>query len=117
MSKHRNKNSINRKKSYKKSNLKNLTLSLFKHKKIFTTTNNAKLLKKKTDKIINLYKTRTLISKRFISSFLGNKKYLKLVELIVNKNNNLNSGYTKVLKYGNRKGDNASISFIGFINF
>ncbi len=112
--KHRNKININKNKSLKKALRKNLILSLFKHKKIITTNSNVKKIKGKIDKLINLFKKNTLYGKRRISSFLGKKSYLKLVEDVANKSSSINCGYIKIIKYKNRRGDNAKISLLMF---
>ena len=104
---------LNRTKSHRKALLMNLANSLFHHESIKTTNTKAMVLKRVAEKLITLAKRKDLHSMRLAFSFLRDKAIVrKLFTEIGDRYNAINGGYTRVLKIGNRKGDNAPMAII-----
>lgn len=104
---------LNRTKSHRKALLMNLANSLFHHESIKTTSTKAMELKKVAERLITLAKRKDLHSLRLAFSFLRDKAVVrKLFTDIGERYSAINGGYTRVLKIGNRKGDNAPMALI-----
>ncbi len=117
---HRKKgNTLGRKASHRKALLKNLAKSLVRYEIIQTTDTKAKELSRYADKLITLGKRGTLHARRQALSKLGGDKELvgKLFDDLAEREEiaDRNGGYTRVIKLGNRQGDNASVSRISFV--
>ncbi len=92
------------------------------HGKIVTTHAKAKELQKKMDRLVTLGKKGTVQARRDAAKILRNVKVeegktavQKLFDEISPKYAERNGGYTRVLKFGNRKGDATPISIITFV--
>ncbi|HBA54716.1 50S ribosomal protein L17 [Syntrophorhabdus aromaticivorans] len=106
-------NTLNRTKSHRRALLMNLANSLFHHESIKTTSTKAMELRKVADRLITLAKRKDVHSLRLAFSFLRDKKVVnKLFSDIGDRYTAINGGYTRVLKIGNRKGDNAPMAII-----
>ncbi len=104
---------LNRRKSHRKALLKNLANALFLHESIKTTSVKAMVLRRVADRLITLAKRKDLHSMRLAFSVLRDKEMVKkLFGDIGERYAAINGGYTRVLKLGNRKGDNAPMSLI-----
>lgn len=104
---------LNRTKSHRKALLMNLANSLFHHESIKTTNPKAMELKRVAERLITLAKRKDLHSLRLAFSFLRDKNVVrKLFNDIGERYSAINGGYTRVLKIGNRKGDNAPMALI-----
>lgn len=104
---------LNRTKSHRKALLMNLANSLFHHESIKTTNPKAMELKRVAERLITLAKRKDLHSLRLAFSFLRDKNVVrKLFSDIGDRYSEINGGYTRVLKIGNRKGDNAPMALI-----
>ena len=104
---------LNRTKSHRKALLKNLANALLNHERIKTTSPKALELKKVTDRLITLAKRKDMHSMRLAFGMLRDKEMVrKLFTDIGERYGAVNGGYTRVLKIGNRKGDNAPMSII-----
>ena len=104
---------LNRTKSHRKALLMNLANALFNHESIKTTNTKAMVLKRVAERLITLAKRKDLHSMRLAFSFLRDKAIVrKLFSEIGDRYNAINGGYTRVLKIGNRKGDNAPMAII-----
>ena len=104
---------LNRTKSHRKALLMNLANSLFHHESIKTTNPKAMELKRVAERLITLAKRKDLHSLRLAFSFLRDKNVVrKLFSDIGERYSAINGGYTRVLKIGNRKGDNAPMALI-----
>ncbi len=102
--------------SYRMSVLRNLTTSLIINGKIETTEAKAREVKKIVEKIITAAKDDTLASRRKAYSLLFKKEAVsKLFELAKNDYAERNGGYTRILKIGLRRGDNAKIVLIELV--
>jgi large subunit ribosomal protein L17 len=104
---------LNRRKSHRKALLKNLANSLFLHESIKTTSMKAMVLRRVADRLITLAKRKDAHSMRLVFSVVRDKETVKkLFSDIGERYTAINGGYTRVLKIGNRKGDNAPMSLI-----
>jgi len=107
---------LGRNTAQRKSLLRNLITSLFLHEEIKTTVSKAKAIKKLVDKLITKAKKKTLHHQRLIHAFLQNKKATKkLVEEIAPRFKKRTSGFTKIIRLGKRRGDNAPLAKIKII--
>lgn len=93
--------------------LRNMTTDLLKHGKIKTTETRAKELRKVAEKMITLGKRGDLHAKRQALSYLTSETVVKtLFDEIAPKYKETNGGYTRIIKIGPRRGDNAPMAII-----
>ncbi|AWU44811.1 50S ribosomal protein L17 [Blattabacterium punctulatus] len=116
---HRKKNNhLSRKYGHRKSILSNMSSSLIKNKKIFTTLAKAKALKKYVEPIITKSKINTTHSKRNIFSLLRDKIAVsELFNESFKKVRERPGGYTRIIKIGFRSGDMSKVSLIELVDF
>ena len=108
---------LNRTSSHRKAMLMNLSNALIKHEQITTTLPKAKELKKFIEKIVTLGKKGDLLSRRRAVSILQDQKMTKKIfDTLANRYKERNGGYTRVIKLGNRFGDNAPTAVIEFVD-
>jgi large subunit ribosomal protein L17 len=106
-------NKLNRTRSHRRALLMNLANSLFSHETIKTTNTKAMELKRVADRLITLAKRKDTHSMRLAFGFLRDKNVVKkLFTDIGERYSAVNGGYTRVLKIGWRKGDNAPMALI-----
>lgn len=111
-------NHLSRKKAHRDSLLANMTISLIMHKRIFTTLAKAKALRVYAEPLINRAKEDTTPNRRLVFSHLQNKEAVKvLFQEIAEKIAERPGGYTRILKTGNRLGDNAKMCFIELVDY
>lgn len=111
-------NHLGRKKAHRDALLANLTISLIMHKRIFTTLAKAKALRIYAEPLINRAKNDSMANRRLVFSYLQNKEAVnELFREIANKIADRNGGYTRILKTGNRLGDNAKLCFIELVDY
>jgi large subunit ribosomal protein L17 len=97
--------------------LRNLVTSLIEHEKIKTTTPKAKELKRFVDKIITLGKKGTAHARRTAARDIRDVAILeKLFGDIAERFKSRPGGYTRIIRYGNRAGDNADMSVIELVD-
>jgi large subunit ribosomal protein L17 len=98
--------------------LSNMASSLIKHKRIFTTTAKAKALRKYVEPLITKSKEDTTHSRRVVFSQLQDKYAVtELFSGISVKVGDRPGGYTRIIKTGNRLGDNAVMCFIELVDY
>ena len=98
--------------------LSNLAVSLIMHKRIFTTVAKAKELRVYVEPIITKSKEDTTHSRRLVFQQLHNKYAVtELFQEISQKVADRPGGYTRIIKTGNRLGDNASMCFIELVDY
>ena len=108
---------LNRSSSHRKALLMNLSNALLKHEQITTTLPKAKELRPYVEKIITLGKKGDLQSKRKAISILQDEKNAKKVFDIYSKRyKDRIGGYTRIVKLGNRFGDNAPTAIIELVD-
>ncbi|MDE5970341.1 MAG: 50S ribosomal protein L17 [Muribaculaceae bacterium] len=111
-------NHLSRKKAHRDSLLANLTVALIMHKRIFTTLAKAKALRVYAEPLINRAKEDTMNNRRVVFSYLQNKDAVtELFREISQKIAERPGGYTRILKTGNRLGDNAKTCFIELVDY
>ena len=95
-----------------------MTISLIKHKRIFTTLAKAKALRMYAEPLINRAKNDSMVNRRLVFSYLQNKEAVtELFREIAQKIADRPGGYTRILKTGNRLGDNAQTCFIELVDY
>ena len=108
---------LNRTSSHRKALLMNMTNALIKHEQITTTLPKAKELRPFVEKVVTLGKKGDLSSRRKAMSILQDEKMTKKIfDILANRYSERNGGYTRIIKLGNRYGDNASTAVIEFID-
>ncbi len=111
-------NHLSRKKAHRDALLANMTISLIKHKRIFTTLAKAKALRMYAEPLINRAKEDSMANRRLMFSYLQNKEAVtELFREISQKIADRPGGYTRILKTGNRLGDNAKTCFIELVDY
>ena len=99
---------LSRDKSHRKALFKNLIKSLIVHGEIKTTEGKAKAVRRLVEKVITKGKIGSLHTRRLIAAFLQDKKVVnKLVDEVSPLFKNRPGGYTRIIKLGKRKGDDA----------
>ncbi len=95
----------------------NMSNALIKHEQITTTLSKAKELRRFVEKIVTLGKKGDLLSRRKTVSILQDQKMSKKVfDILADRYKNRNGGYTRIIKLGNRFGDNAPTAVIEFVD-
>lgn len=111
-------NHLGRKSQHRKAMLANMASSLLENKRITTTVAKAKALRMYVEPLITKAKNDTTHSRRVVFSYLQNKDavsvlFREIVEKIVDRP----GGYTRILKTGNRLGDNAEMCIIELVDY
>ena len=108
---------LNKNSSHRKSMFMNMSNALIKHEQITTTLAKAKELKRFIDKIISLGKKGDLSSRRKAISILQDKKMTqKTFDVLADRYKDRNGGYSRIIKLGNRFGDNAPTAVIELVD-
>lgn len=111
-------NHLGRKKAHRDALLANMTISLIMRKRIFTTLAKAKALRMYAEPLINRAKDDSMSNRRLVFSYLQNKEAVtELFREVAQKIAERNGGYTRILKTGNRLGDNAKMCFIELVDY
>ena len=109
---------LGRKSAHRKAMLANMAVSLFEHKRITTTSTKAKALKIFVEPLITKSKNDTVHNRRICFSKLRNKLGVQILfDEISKRVADRPGGYTRVIKLGNRLGDNASMAMIELVDF
>ena len=104
---------LGRTKSHREAMMANMAMSLFTHRVIKTTDAKAKALKPLVDRLISTAKQDTLHAKRLVAKTIKNKEvHKKLFEEIVPQFTDRESGFSRVIKLGVRRGDGAPLSVV-----
>ena len=111
-------NHLGRTASHRSAMLSNMACSLIKHKRITTTVAKAKALKKFVEPLITKSKDDTTNSRRVVFSYLQDKFVVtELFKEVSVKVADRPGGYTRIIKTGNRLGDNAEMCFIELVDY
>ncbi len=118
-------NHLSRTTSHRSAMLANMACSLIEHKRIQTTTAKAKALKRFVEPIITKAKAenndnveRNTHNRRIVFSYLRNKEAVsQLFAEVAEKVADRPGGYTRIIKLGNRLGDNAEMALIELVDF
>jgi len=104
---------LSRTKSHREAMLANMATSLFANRMIETTEAKAKELKRLADRLISTAKADTLAARRQVARTIRDKSVLKkLFSEIIPQFQERPSGFTRVLRVGFRRGDNAMMSVV-----
>ena len=111
---HRDKTAkLGRTKPHREAMLSNMAMSLLTHRIIRTTDAKAKALKPVIDRIISTAKKNDLSAMRQVAKKVKDKKvFKKLFDEIVPQFEGRNSGFSRILKLGVRRGDGAPMSIV-----
>ncbi len=106
-----------RERDQRKALFKGLLTSLFEHGKIETTLPKAKDLRPKAEKLLTVAKKGDLSARRqVISSVSTLDVAYKVVDEIAPQLKNRNGGYLRIVKTDNRRGDNAEMAIVEFVD-
>ena len=108
---------LNKTSSHRKAMFINMSNALIKHEQITTTLAKAKELRRFVEKIVTLGKKGGLLSRRKAVSILQDQKMSKKVfDVLAERYKARAGGYTRIIKLGNRYGDNAPTAVIEFVD-
>lgn len=111
-------NHLGRKSAHRKAMLANMACSLIEHKRINTTVAKAKALKQYVEPLVTKAKQDTTHNRRIVFSYLRNKYAVsELFRDVATKVGDRPGGYTRVIKLGNRLGDNAEMALIELVDY
>jgi large subunit ribosomal protein L17 len=111
-------NHLGRTASHRKALLSNLASSLILEKRITTTVAKAKELRKYVEPLLTRAKEDSTHSRRMVFSYLKNKESVKeLFADIAEKIASRPGGYTRIIRTGNRPGDNSEMCIIELVDF
>ena len=111
-------NHLGRKTPHRKAMLANMASSLIKHKRIVTTVAKAKALRVYVEPLITKGKDASTHNQRTVFAYLKDKEAVhELFTVVGGAVANRPGGYTRILKTGNRAGDNAEMAFIELVDF
>ena len=108
---------LNRTPSHRKALLRNMAGSLIEHERIITTLPKAKMLRPFIEKLITLARRDNLHARRLAAKKLYGRVVLrKLFDDIAKHYAERAGGYTRIIKMGFRRGDNAPRAIIAFVD-
>ena len=111
-------NHLGRKTAHRKSMLANMACSLIEHKRINTTVAKAKALKQFVEPMITKSKSDTTHNRRIVFAKLRQKDAVtELFRDVAAKVGDRPGGYTRIIKLGNRLGDNADMAMIELVDY
>ncbi|WP_378186796.1 50S ribosomal protein L17 [Aquimarina sp. W85] len=111
-------NHLGRKTAHRKAMLSNMACSLIEHKRINTTVAKAKALKQFVEPLITKSKEDTTHNRRLVFSKLRSKETVtELFRDVAAKIGDRPGGYTRIIKLGNRLGDNADMAMIELVDY
>jgi large subunit ribosomal protein L17 len=111
-------NHLGRTTSHRKAMLANMTCSLIEHKRINTTVAKAKALRVFAEPLITKSKSDTTHNRRIVFSHLRDKYAVtELFKEISVKVADRPGGYLRIIKLGNRQGDNAPMAMIELVDY
>lgn len=111
-------NHLGRKKAHRVAMLANMACSLIEHKRINTTVAKAKALKQFVEPIVTKSKNDTTHNRRLVFAKLRQKEAVtELFRDVAVKVGDRPGGYTRIIKLGNRLGDNADMAMIELVDY
>ncbi len=106
---------LNRTSAHRKALLRNLVLALVKHERIKTTDAKAKELRRCAERMVTLGKRGDLAARRQAFALMQSREAVKrLFDEIAPRFKERNGGYTRIVKFGFRRGDAAPLSIVEF---
>ena len=111
-------NHLSRQKGHRAAMLANMACSLIEHKRINTTVAKAKALKQFFEPLVTKSKDDTTHNRRICFAYLRSKYAVTdLFRDVAAKVGDRPGGYTRIIKLGNRLGDNADMAMIELVDF
>jgi len=111
-------NHLGRQTAHRKAMLANMACSLIEHKRINTTVAKAKALRVFVEPLITKSKADTTHNRRVVFSYLRNKYAVsELFKEVSVKVGDRPGGYVRIIKLGNRQGDNAPMAMIELVDY
>lgn len=111
-------NHLGRQTAHRKAMLANMACSLIEHKRINTTVAKAKALKQFVEPLVTKSKEDTTHNRRLVFSKLRDKNAIsELFREVAPKVGDRPGGYTRIIKLGNRLGDNADMALIELVDY
>jgi large subunit ribosomal protein L17 len=111
-------NHLGRTASHRKAMLSNMASSLILHKRISTTLAKAKALRVYVEPLITKSKSDTTHNRRVVFSYLQDKDTVRvLFDEVSEKITDRPGGYTRIIKTGNRLGDNAEMCIMELVDY
>ena len=111
-------NHLGRKSDHRQALLSNMASSLILHKRIFTTVAKAKALRVYVEPLITKAKDDSTHNRRVVFSYLENKEAItELFRNVIVKIGDRPGGYTRILRTGNRLGDNAEMCMMELVDY
>jgi len=111
-------NHLGRKTAHRKAMLANMACSLIEHKRINTTVAKAKALKQFVEPLVTKSKEDTTHNRRIVFARLRQKDAVtELFRDVAVKVGDRPGGYTRIIKLGNRLGDNADMALIELVDY
>ena len=111
-------NHLGRQTAHRKAMLANMACSLIEHKRINTTVAKAKALKQFVEPLITKSKEDTTHNRRVVFSKLRQKESVtELFRDVAVKVADRPGGYTRIIKLGNRLGDNADMAMVELVDY
>jgi large subunit ribosomal protein L17 len=108
---------LNRTSSHRLAMLRNMIVSLLRHEGIKTTLPKAKELRRVAEPILTLGKNPSLSNRRLAFARLRDREMVtKLFDELGPRYATRNGGYSRILKFGFRKGDNAPMALIELLD-
>jgi len=108
---------LDRDANHRKALFRNLVVGLIQHSRIRTTEAKAKAVRGLMDKLISKAKQGTLHARRTLSSFLHDPSIVnQLVDGIAPTLADRTSGYTRIIRLGERRGDDSPLVKLEFVN-
>ena len=108
---------LGRESSHRAAMMKNMSSSLFKHELIRTTLPKAKELRRVAEPLITLAKTDSVANRRIAFARLRDKEAVgKLFSELGQRYAQRPGGYLRILKCGNRPGDNAPMAYVELVD-
>ena len=109
---------LGRKTAHRKAMLSNMAGSLIEHKRVMTTVQKAKALRKVIEPLVTRSKENTTHNRRIAFAVLRQKEVVtELFNVVGPKVGDRPGGYTRIIKTGNRQGDNAEMCMIELVDF
>ena len=111
-------NHLGRKTAHRRSMLANMACSLIEHKRINTTLAKAKALKQFVEPLVTKSKVDTTHNRRIVFGRLRQKEAVaELFRDVAAKVGDRPGGYTRIIRLGNRLGDNAEMAMIELVDY
>ena len=111
-------NHLSRKTAHRKAMLSNMACSIIKHKRINTTLAKAKAIRQYLEPLLTKSKVDTTHNRRIVFKYLKQKEIVtELFRDVAVKIADRPGGYIRIIKLGNRQGDNAEMAMVELVDY